>query len=165
MSKRSEDFWRCEDCHHVGKESEFRTKDQHMCPKCKCEDTFPCRFYKHSDCGHIAHQNDWFPEFPLDDEPLRERAKADPCLSCESEESDTKLELVPIDCEKHVPQEVIRLVGELLSPEALFVWWFIRLPRLGGRHEVSPAQTWEKDKYHVRSFIQDVKEGRHLAKF
>ncbi|MBA3733514.1 hypothetical protein H0W91_04045 [Patescibacteria group bacterium] len=96
------DAWSCSECNYIGKEVEFGEIGNRLCPKCKSEDVFPHRLFKCKKCGRIAHQEKWFPEWPLDEDPLIEKVLSEPCeicldnLSGEEEEPEfAELERVP----------------------------------------------------------------------
>mgnify|MGYP003394076218 FL=1 len=159
------DVYQCSFCKHVGKKSEFHTEYGHCCPKCKSEDGFPHRFFKCKVCGRIATQDEWFPEYPLDDNPLEENGVeaicCDNCLDLKDgsdfDGESATLEIVPIDAEAIIPEEVRQLVGDLLIPDALFLWWFD--PGAGYRNW-TPRDEWGSDQSNVIRFIESVKVGR-----
>ena len=77
--------WKCEVCQRIGPETEFETPTgQHLCSICGSEDVFPYRLMRCKNCGQVQDQYTWFPEFPLDDNPLREKdpVPAEPCEKC-----------------------------------------------------------------------------------
>lgn len=76
--------WKCYRCEHIGPEEGFRTPEGHRCPETNCvsEDVFPHRMYECEGCGEVGDQNQWFPKFPLDDDPLEERVEAKSCEGC-----------------------------------------------------------------------------------
>jgi Zn finger protein HypA/HybF involved in hydrogenase expression len=74
--------WKCEKCRYKAPEPDFGTAGDHVCPKCKSEDVFPLRMFRCLDCGFVAPQIDWFPEWPLDENPLEEKISAEKCKKC-----------------------------------------------------------------------------------
>ena len=167
-----EEVYKCEECGHVGRSLEFGVRGNRRCPKCSSEQVFPHRFFKCKACGYIAHQDDWFPEYPLDENPLEEGVESEACLTCidraqwdEDDEDDSKptdLELVPVDTLKEVPEEARVLVGEVLSSDALFLWWF---KSENTYRKWIPRDEWQDDKSAVIDFINRAKNGERGYKF
>ena len=118
-------FWKCEECFSrwkkergkglqkkidfISQEANFGEPGKHECPQCKSEDVFPYRLFKCKACGHVADQDTWFPEFPLDDNPLEDNVPAESCEECSEDDESATLE------EVLVTQELI----ERLTQKAL----------------------------------------------
>jgi hypothetical protein len=65
---RRGDTWRCEACLHQMRENIEK------CPKCGSEDLFPLRYFRCGDCTIEAEQQDFWPNWGVDDNPATEKA-------------------------------------------------------------------------------------------